>query len=94
MFRILLMFLLSVSAVFAQDSYVAERIDKTVAKPANIVGDDFSVISFEMSADSNTPVGEYSVFVDSASGGRSAVVGGIAVRTFLNPYSNFVLDGN
>ena len=37
MFRILLMFLLSVSAVFAQDSYVAERIDKTVAKPANIV---------------------------------------------------------
>ena len=57
-------------------------------------GDDFSVISFEMSADSNTPVGEYSVFVDSASGGRSAVVGGIAVRTFLNPYSNFVLDGN
>ncbi|MEO7674772.1 MAG: matrixin family metalloprotease [Pyrinomonadaceae bacterium] len=57
-------------------------------------GDDFSVISFEMSSDAKTPVGEYSVFVDSASGGRSAVVGGIAVRTFLNPYSNFVLDAN
>lgn len=57
-------------------------------------GEDFSVISFEMSADAKTPVGEYSVFVDSQSGGRSAVVGGIAVRTFLNPFSNFVLDAN
>lgn len=57
-------------------------------------GDDFSVISFEMSSDAKTPVGEYSVFVDSPGGGRSAVVGGIAVRTFINPYSNFVLDVN
>ncbi len=57
-------------------------------------GEEFSVISFEMSSDSKTPVGEYSVFVDSPDGGRSAIVGGIAVRTFLNPYSNFVLDDN
>ncbi len=57
-------------------------------------GDDFSVISFEMSSDSKTSVGEYSVFVDSPRGGRSVVVGGIAVRTFINPYSNFVLEAN
>ena len=57
-------------------------------------GDDFSVISFEMSSDAKTPVGEYSVFVDSPAGGRSALVGGIAVRTFMNPYSNCVFDGN
>ena len=57
-------------------------------------GDDFSVISFEMSSDSRTPVGEYSLFVDSPTGGRSSVVGGIAVRTFTNPFSNFVLDAN
>ena len=57
-------------------------------------GEDFSVISFEMSTDARTPIGEYSVFVDSRGGGRSAVVGGIAVRTFINPYSNFILDAN
>jgi len=56
-------------------------------------GGDFSVISFEMSSDTKTPIGEYSVFVDSPSGGRSVIVGGIAVRTFQNPFSNFVLDG-
>lgn len=56
-------------------------------------GGDFSVISFEMSSDTKTPIGEYSVFVDSPTGGRSVIVGGIAVRTFQNPFSNFVLDG-
>lgn len=57
-------------------------------------GDEFSVISFEMSSDPKTPVGEYSVFVDSPAGGRSVFVGGIAIRTFMNPFSNFVLDEN
>jgi Carboxypeptidase regulatory-like domain/Matrixin len=56
-------------------------------------GGDFSVISFEMNADAKTPVGEYSVFVDSPGGGRGAMVGGIAVRTFTNPFSTFVLAG-
>jgi Matrixin len=55
-------------------------------------GDEITVISFEMSSDAQTPIGEYSVFVDSTGGGRSAVVGGIAVRQFLNPFSNLVLD--
>jgi matrixin/carboxypeptidase family protein len=57
-------------------------------------GDDYSVVSFEMSAAADTPVGEYSVFVDSPGGAKSAIVGGIAVRTFINPFSNFVLSSN
>lgn len=56
-------------------------------------GGDFSVISFEMSADAKTPVGEYSIFANSPGGGRGAMVGGIAVRTFSNPFSTFVLAG-
>ena len=60
---------------------------------AHDFGDGFSVVSFEMSVDAKTPIGEYSVFVDSPGGGRSVIVGGIAVRSFLNPFSNFVLDG-
>lgn len=55
-------------------------------------GSDISVLSFEVIADSDTEVGEYTIFVESASGGRSAVVGGISVRTFTNPFSNLVLD--
>lgn len=53
-------------------------------------GSDVSVLSFEVTASSQTPVGEYTVFVESAAGGRSAIVGGISVRAFSNPYSNFV----
>ncbi len=56
-------------------------------------GEELSVLSFEVSASSETPVGEYTVFVESQSGGRSAVPGAIAVRDFLNPYSNLVLEG-
>ena len=55
-------------------------------------GTDVTVLSFEVAADAKTPVGEYTIFVESASGGRSAAVGGVAVRTFSNPFSNFILD--
>lgn len=55
-------------------------------------GSDISVLSFEVAADPNIPVGEYTIFVESPNGGRSAVVGGIAVRSFSNPFSNFILD--
>ncbi|HVQ55305.1 MAG TPA: matrixin family metalloprotease [Pyrinomonadaceae bacterium] len=55
-------------------------------------GSDLSVISFEVTADTQIPIGEYSIFAESATGARSAVPGGISVRTFLNPYSNFVFD--
>jgi hypothetical protein len=55
-------------------------------------GSDLSVLSFEVTADPQTPVGEYSIFAESSTGARSAVPGGISIRTFLNPYSNFVFD--
>lgn len=55
-------------------------------------GDELSVLSFEVKADPDTPIGEYSIFADSATGGRSVVVGGIIVRRFVNPYSNFIVS--
>ncbi len=55
-------------------------------------GSDISVISFEVRAEGDTPVGEYTIFASSATGGSSAVIGGISVRSFSNPFSNFVLD--
>ena len=45
MFRILLIFLISVGAVQAQNSYVAERIDMTVAEPANLAVNPFCNIA-------------------------------------------------
>lgn len=54
-------------------------------------GEDLSVVSFDLSAAPRTPIGEYSVFVNSVGGGRSVVIGGIAVRKFLNPLSNIIL---
>jgi len=57
-------------------------------------GQDLSVVSFELRVDPRAPVGEYSVFADSASGGRNVVVGGIAVRRFLNPLSNVNIEDN
>ncbi|MCC6329790.1 MAG: matrixin family metalloprotease [Acidobacteria bacterium] len=55
-------------------------------------GEGLAVLSFEVQANERTPVGEYTIFVESASGGRSAIVGGISVRAFTNPYSNFIFD--
>jgi hypothetical protein len=55
-------------------------------------GSDLSVLSFEVTVDAKTPVGEYTVFVESASGGRSAVVGAVSIRAFSNPFSNFIFE--
>jgi hypothetical protein len=59
---------------------------------AHDYGSDVSVLSFEVTADPQIPIGEYTVFVDSTTGARSAVAGGLSIRTFPNPYSNFILD--
>ena len=62
--------------------------------PGSIVsydfGSDVAVLSFEVTADPQTPIGEYTVFVETASGARSAVAGALSIRTFPNPYSNLV----
>lgn len=59
---------------------------------AHDYGDDITVLSFEVSVESNTPVGEYTIFATSPTGSRAAVVGGLSVRAFINPFSNFVLE--
>lgn len=53
-------------------------------------GEGLSVLSFEVAAAPDTPIGEYSIFIDVPGAGRAAVVGGVAVREFINPYSNLV----
>lgn len=64
--------------------------------PGSLVGYDYgdglSAVSFEVVAAQDTPVGEYSVFCESTNGSRATVVGGIVVRSFNNPFTNFVLD--
>lgn len=66
------------------------------ATPGTLVshdyGSDVTVLSFEVTVDSKAPVGEYTIFVESSSGGRSAAVGALSVRSFTNPFSNFVFD--
>lgn len=53
-------------------------------------GAGLSVLSFEVGAAPDTPIGEYSIFIDVPGSGKAAVVGGISVREFTNPYSNLV----
>ncbi len=57
-------------------------------------GADLSVVSFELRVDPKAPIGEYSIFADSAAGGIGAVVGAIAVRGFLNPLSTIDIGDN
>jgi len=59
---------------------------------AHDYGDDLSVVSFEVTSAAQTPVGEYSIFVESTGGSRAAIVGGISVRSFSNPFGNIVFD--
>lgn len=59
---------------------------------AHDYGSDISVLSFEVTAEAGIPIGEYTIFADSPGGGRSAAVGGLSVRSFANPFSNFVLE--
>ncbi|MGD9563336.1 MAG: matrixin family metalloprotease [Pyrinomonadaceae bacterium] len=58
---------------------------------AHDYGSDLTVLSFDVAVDEKTPIGEYTVFVESPSGGRSAVVGALSVRSFRNPFSTLHL---
>lgn len=57
-------------------------------------GDGISAVSFEVQVNALTPIGEYTVFVESKVGMRQAIVGGIAIRSFSNSFSNFILPEN
>jgi hypothetical protein len=54
-------------------------------------GSDVSVVSFELKVNSETPTGEYSIFVKSQNGARQFLVGGVTVENFLNPWSSYAL---
>ena len=57
-------------------------------------GTDVSVISFEVKVASNTPIGEYSLFVQSQDDWKRFLVGGITIENFINPWSSYVLPDN
>ena len=52
-------------------------------------GDDISVVSFDVRVSRSTPKGEYTVFVESASGDRRAIVGGLTVDNSTDFPTNF-----
>ncbi len=55
---------------------------------AHDYGDGITVLSFEVKIDPETPLGEYSLFVESGKGARRFVVGGLTVEDYINPWSS------
>lgn len=55
---------------------------------AHDYGDDITVLSFELRLAADTPLGEYSLFVESGRGARRFIVGGLTVEEYLNPWSS------
>jgi hypothetical protein len=56
-------------------------------------GSEVSVVSFEIKVDTETPTGEYSIFVKSQSGVKQFLIGSLTVENFLNPWSSYALPG-
>lgn len=54
-------------------------------------GENVSVISFDVIVDSRSPLGEYSLIVESKNGQQSVVAGALSVEKFNNPWSVFSL---
>lgn len=57
-------------------------------------GTDISVISVDLEIDPQAPLGEYSIFIGSAKKQTSVVIGGIILRSYNNPFSNFNFSEN
>lgn len=58
---------------------------------AHDYGADVSVISLEIRVGLRTPKGEYSIFVESERGDRQALIGGLTIDNFANPWSGFAV---
>lgn len=52
-------------------------------------GEHLSVISFEVRVDNETPMGEYSIFVESDKNVKEFITGSLVVEPFTNPWSHF-----
>jgi hypothetical protein len=57
-------------------------------------GGDVSVISFEVNVAAETPLGEYSFFVESADEAAEFAVGSLTVETFVNSWNSHLLSPN
>jgi predicted Zn-dependent protease len=55
---------------------------------AHDYGDSITVLSFELKIAAETPLGEYSLFVESGKGARRFIVGGLTVEEYINPWSS------
>lgn len=54
-------------------------------------GDGLSVISFEINVRTGTPYGEYSVSLESESGEKRTIIGGLTVEEFANPWNTAII---
>jgi hypothetical protein len=52
-------------------------------------GEEISVVSLEIRVSSQAVKGEYTVFAESERGGRTAIIGGLTIDSFTNPWNNF-----
>lgn len=52
-------------------------------------GDDISVVSIEIRVSATAQKGEYTIFAESDRAGRSAIIGGLTIDNFSNPWNSF-----
>ena len=55
-------------------------------------GKDLSVFSFEVKINSETPPGEYSIYLQNKDGATDFLIGNLTVEKFANPWSNYIFD--
>lgn len=58
---------------------------------AHDYGSEVSVVSLEVRVAPSTPKGEYTIFVESDRGDRRAILGGLTVDSFTNPWSGVAI---
>jgi hypothetical protein len=54
-------------------------------------GEDVSVVSLEVRVSPRAAKGEYSIFAETERGGRKALIGGLTIDNFTNPWNNFAV---
>lgn len=52
-------------------------------------GEEISVVSLEVRVSAKAAKGEYTIFAESERGGRRAIIGGLTIDNFTNPWNNF-----
>ena len=54
-------------------------------------GEDISVVSVEVRVAARATKGEYTLFAESNNGGKRAIIGGLTIDDFTNPWNNFAI---